>query len=122
MRRLTLPLILGLAHGVGDGAAGFLLGGLPSRAPIEQVALLVLLYNALAFGGQPLAGMLADIAGRPRAAATGGLLLLCAALAASEASLAATLMAGLGSALFHVGGGALALRATQGRAAGPGLF
>jgi FSR family fosmidomycin resistance protein-like MFS transporter len=34
----------------------------------------------------------------------------------------AVLLAGLGSAAFHVGGGALALCATRGRASGPGLF
>lgn len=121
MRRLTLPLILGLAHGLGDGAAGYLLGGLPRQMALEQVALLVLVYNVLAFGGQPLAGMLADWLGRPRAIAAGGMLLLAAGLAVSDPTLA-VLLAGLGSAAFHVGGGALALQATSGRAAGPGLF
>ena len=43
MRRLTLPLVLGLAHGVADGAAGMLLGSLPHSMALEQVALLVLL-------------------------------------------------------------------------------
>src|SRR5262245_43874184 len=123
MRRLTLPLALGLAHGVADGAAGLLLGGLPGSMPLEQVALLVLLYNALAFGGQPVVGLLADRAGRPRAAALVGLLLLAGALLAGIGQpQAAVALAGLGSAAFHVGGGALALCATKGRASGPGLF
>lgn len=123
MRRLRLPIILGLAHGVADGAAGLLLGGLPRALPTAQVALLVLLYNLLAFGGQPLAGILADQSRRPRAVALAGLLLLCAALAASGSDLRlAVALAGLGSAAFHVGGGALALCATNGRASGPGLF
>ncbi len=123
MRRLTLPLVLGLAHGVADGAAGLLLGGLPRTMGLERVALLVLLYNALAFGGQPIAGLIADRLGRPRGAALAGLLLLSVALllGRSQPQLAVAL-AGLGSAAFHVGGGALALCATQGRAAGPGLF
>jgi FSR family fosmidomycin resistance protein-like MFS transporter len=123
MRRLTLPIILGLAHGVADGAAGLLLGGLPRSLPLAQVALLVLLYNVLAFGGQPLIGALADTARRPRAAALVGLLLLCGALLAGDWQVPlAVVLAGLGSAAFHVGGGALALCATRGRAAGPGLF
>jgi FSR family fosmidomycin resistance protein-like MFS transporter len=123
MRRLTLPLILGLAHGAADGAAGMLLGSLPHSMALGQVALLVLLYNALAFGGQPLVGLAADRVGRPRAAALAGLLLLSAALLAfSEQPRLAVALAGLGSAAFHVGGGALALCATRGRAAGPGLF
>jgi MFS transporter, FSR family, fosmidomycin resistance protein len=122
MRRLTLPLILGLAHGVADGAAGLLLGGLPHAMPLERVALLVLLYNALAFGGQPLLGLIADRLGRPRAAALAGLLLLAGALLLGRQPIAAVALAGLGSAAFHIGGGALALCATRGRAAGPGLF
>jgi FSR family fosmidomycin resistance protein-like MFS transporter len=123
MRRLALPLILGLAHGVADGVAGLLLGGLPRTIALEQVALLILLYNALAFGGQPLVGLVADRLGRPRAAALAGLALLAAALAASAwQPRAAVALAGLGSAAFHIGGGARALCATRGRAAGPGLF
>jgi FSR family fosmidomycin resistance protein-like MFS transporter len=123
MRRLTLPLTLGLAHGVADGAAGMLLGSLPRLMDLGQVALLVLLYNALAFGGQPIVGLLADRVGRPRAAALAGLLLLGAALVAfGPQPRLAVALAGLGSAAFHVGGGALALCATRGRAAGPGLF
>ncbi|MFL5803996.1 MAG: MFS transporter [Roseiflexaceae bacterium] len=123
MRRLILPLILGLAHGIADGAAGLLLGGLPRAMPLERVALLVLLYNALAFGGQPLLGLLADRLGRPRAAALFGLLLLAGALLLAERQpQLAVALAGLGSAAFHIGGGALALCATKGRATGPGLF
>jgi len=123
MPQLKLPLVLGLAHGVADGAAGLMLGGLAQRVPLEQVALLVLAYNVLAFGGQPLAGLLADRAGKPRAAALAGLALLGAGLVAfaGQPQLAVAL-AGLGSAAFHIGGGALALCATRGRAAGPGLF
>src|SRR5512138_2391302 len=127
MRKLALPLVLGLAHGAADGAAGMLLGSLPRGMALGQVALLVLLYNALAFGAQPLVGLAADRAGRPRAALLAGLLagllLLGAALLAFEAQpRLAVALAGLGSAAFHVGGGALALCATRGRAAGPGLF
>jgi FSR family fosmidomycin resistance protein-like MFS transporter len=123
MRRLTLPLILGLAHGVADGAAGLLLGCLPQAMTLERVALLVLIYNALAFGGQPIVGLITDRLGRPRAAALAGLLLLASALLLGQRQpQLAVMLAGLGSAAFHVGGGALALCATQGRAAGPGLF
>jgi FSR family fosmidomycin resistance protein-like MFS transporter len=123
MRRLLLPATLGLAHGASDGAAGLMLGALPLTLPLPEVGALVLLYNLLAFGGQPVAGLLADRLRRPRAVALAGLLLMCAALVSFgwQARLA-ILMAGAGSAAFHVGGGALALCATRGRAAGPGLF
>lgn len=123
MKRLLLPTTLGLAHGVADGAAGLMLGGLPGRLPIEQVALLVLLYNVLAFACQPLFGLLTDQLGRPRLVALLGLGLQAAGLLVSPFhATAAVTLAGLGSGCFHVGGGALALCATRGRATGPGLF
>jgi FSR family fosmidomycin resistance protein-like MFS transporter len=100
-----------------------LLGSLPHSMALEQVALLVLMYNALAFGAQPLVGLIADRVGQPRAVALLGLGLLGFALVVfGEQPRLAVALAGVGSAAFHVGGGALALCATRGRAAGPGLF
>jgi FSR family fosmidomycin resistance protein-like MFS transporter len=123
MRRLLLPTTLGLAHGVADGAAGLMLGQLPGTMPIAQVALLVLVYNALAFACQPLFGLLTDQLGRPRLVALLGLGLQAAGLLVSPwHATAAVTLAGLGSGCFHVGGGALALLATRGRATGAGLF
>lgn len=123
MKKLWFPTLLGLAHGLADGIAGLLLGYLPQTVSLEQVALLVLVYNLLAFGGQPVAGLLADRLQRPRWAALTGLTLLGAALLLAPLNLTGAIMlAGLGSATFHVGGGALALGYTPNRAAGPGLF
>jgi FSR family fosmidomycin resistance protein-like MFS transporter len=123
MKRLLLPTTLGLAHGIADGAAGLLLGGLPRSLPLGEVALLVLLYNVLAFACQPLFGAVTDYFGRPKLVALLGLGLQAAGLTFSPwHTAAAVTLAGLGSGCFHVGGGALALCATRGRATGPGLF
>ena len=84
MRRLLLPATLGLAHGIADGAAGLLLGGLPGRLEgLQQVAVLVLLYNVLAFACQPLFGLLTDQLGRPKLVALVGLGLQAAGLGLS---------------------------------------
>jgi FSR family fosmidomycin resistance protein-like MFS transporter len=118
-----LPLLLGLAHGISDAAAGFILGGLAIDLPLAQVGLLALAYNLLAFGTQPLIGVVVDRLQRPRLAVTAGLLAMSGALlVVLFQPMVAVLLAGLGSALLHVGGGALALCATPRRAAGPGLF
>lgn len=123
MRWLALPLLLGLAHGVTDGVVGWLLGSLIQTLPLPQVGLMILLYNFLAFAGQPVAGLLVDRLKRPRTAVLVALLLTSAVLLVGRADpISAVALAGLGSALFHVGGGALALGATPGRAAGPGIF
>lgn len=104
MKRLSLPAVLGLAHAVADGSAGLILGGLPARMDLGEVALLVLLYNVLAFGAQPLVGMLVDQMQRPRAAVLGGMGLLAAGLLTSGAN------------------PLLAVFATPERSTGPGLF
>jgi FSR family fosmidomycin resistance protein-like MFS transporter len=123
VQRFRLPLLLGLAHALSDGAAGWLLGNLAHTLPLAQLGTLVLLYNLLAFGAQPLAGLLADRWQRPRLAAATGLACMIAALfAAPRDAWTAVVLAGIGSALFHVGGGGLALCVTPQQASGPGLF
>jgi MFS transporter, FSR family, fosmidomycin resistance protein len=123
MRRILLLGLLALAHGVSDGSAGLLLGGLSHSLSAWQVGLLVLVYNALAFGGQPVAGLLVDRLRQPKLAAVAGLVVMgVALLTAAWQPVMAIGLAGVGSALLHVGGGALALCATPERASGPGLF
>jgi FSR family fosmidomycin resistance protein-like MFS transporter len=123
MKRLLFPLTLGLAHGVADGAAGLLLGGLPRVMPLAEVALLVLLYNLLAFACQPVFGVITDHWRRPRGMALAGLGLLASGLLRTGRGPAlGVALAGAGSGIFHVAGGALALCATRGKASGPGLF
>jgi MFS transporter, FSR family, fosmidomycin resistance protein len=119
-----LPLVLGIAHGISDGAAGLLLGSLATNSPATQLTLLVLLYNALAFGSQPLLGYFADNLRSPRLFATGGMALMAASLISRGIGFGeiAVLMAGVGSGAFHVGAGALTLRSCGGRSDAAGLF
>jgi len=120
---ISLSLILGIAHGLADAAAGFLLGSLPRTMSLEQASWLIILYNILGFGYQPLAGMLTDKFQCPRLAVLGGLFSFLLALAIAQwHSQLAVILAGIGSAAFHVGGGALALTATPNRTTGPGIF
>jgi FSR family fosmidomycin resistance protein-like MFS transporter len=122
MKRPGLPVLLGLAHGASDAAAGFL---------ITQVLVLnllpavdyILIYNALAFGLQPAAGLVLDTYKVPRSAVILGLFLSALSLLLTRFDMAwGILAAGLGSAIFHTGGGSMALTSTPGRAAGPGVF
>jgi FSR family fosmidomycin resistance protein-like MFS transporter len=119
-----LPMALGLAHGVADGAAGLLLGSLATNSPATQIALLVLIYNALAFGSQPLIGYFADTLRSPKIFASGGLALLAVSLVSQTSGFSeiAVLLAGIGSGAFHVGAGALTLRSCGGRSDAAGLF
>lgn len=82
-------------------------------------------YNLLAFAVQPLIGIAADRLRLGRSAAAAGALLTAAAMAAAAvpaAIWAAVVLAGLGNAVFHVGGGVVSLRAAPGRAGPVGVF
>lgn len=121
--RVGLLLILGAAHGLADATSAWLIGSLSERAGVASIVWLVLGYNVLAFAIQPLVGMMADWLRAPRAFAVGGLVALAGALPLGPVQPAcAVALAGLGSASFHVGGGAVALGAAAGRAAGAGIF
>lgn len=84
-----------------------------------------LFYNLLAFAIQPLVGLAADRLRIGRGAAVAGALLTVAAmpLALLPGDIGvAVVVAGLGNAVFHVGGGIVSLRAAPGRAAPVGVF
>jgi len=122
-KRYILPTVLGLAHGSADAAAGFLLATLLQTLSLEQSSFLILLYNGLAFGYQPIIGMITDKLKRPRLAVVMGLLLLSLALvSANWQPQFAIILAGIGSAAFHVGGGAIAVWVTPKSTLGAGLF
>jgi FSR family fosmidomycin resistance protein-like MFS transporter len=123
MKKAMLPAALGIAHGISDCSAGLIIGSLSSGMSIYGIGSMVLLYNVLAFAVQPLAGLIADKLRNPKLAAVAGLGLMAASIACFFVQpVAAVVMAGIASAFFHVGGGALALCITPGKASAVGLF
>jgi MFS transporter, FSR family, fosmidomycin resistance protein len=87
----------------------------------EVFAALLLLYHVIGFGLQSVLGLLVDATNAPRAAAVaGGLVSAIALLIPSP--IAAVVVTSFGNALFHVGGGAICLRATPRRATASGFF
>lgn len=122
MKELSLPALTGVAHGVSDAVAGFLVMQVLMLSSLPAIDY-ILFYNALAFGLQPVVGLILDIYNVPRHAAALGLLLSALSLTLTWFSLTGgILLAGLGSAIFHAGGGSVALTSTPNRAAGPGVF
>jgi len=121
----TSALLLGLVHAFVDAASGFLifrdLG--PSGIAYPKIVLLVVLYNSLAFGGQVPAGWLADRLGSYRGAAIFGALAGATAIVLSPTwPVVGIVIVGIGNAFFHVGAGALVLRASDDRATESGVF
>ncbi len=121
-RTWPLVAVLGAAHAASDGAAGLLIGHFATNTPAAEMGVLILIYNVLAFAAQPPIGLWLDHVRRPRAAVLLSLALMALALLLANQPLLAVSLAGVASAIFHVGGGTLALSATPDRATGPGVF
>jgi FSR family fosmidomycin resistance protein-like MFS transporter len=121
----TSALLLGIVHALVDAACGFLIFRdlTAGKIAYPTVVLLVVLYNSLAFGGQVPAGYLADRTGSYRGAAIFGALAAATALALSPTwPVVGIVVVGIGNAFFHVGAGALVLRASDDRATESGVF
>lgn len=116
-------VFLGAAHALSDCCAGYLVWQLPDEGSWLPAAGMLLLYNVLAFGGQLPAGVWLDRRADARSVAVFSLLLMALALLVQPwSSLMAVLLAGLGSALFHVAGGSIAMQALPAQAGGLGVF
>lgn len=123
MNGLLSSLLLGLAHGVSDAAAGFLAGMLFQLGSTTNDGILLFLYNGLAFGLQPIAGLVIDHLRQPKRFAAIGLALTAVGLLVIFSSLELCIvLIGIGSAIFHAAGGAMAIKNTPQRASGPGVF
>jgi hypothetical protein len=84
---------------------------------------LVVAYNVIAFGAQPLLGICIDFLRASRIALIAGPVLVLAALPATHFSaLWGMVLVATGNALFHLGGGAIVLASRPGSAALPGIF
>jgi len=88
----------------------------------EHAALWALVYNALAFGLQAPLGAFADALDDARPMAILGLGLVAVGAMAAQHFLVSILLAGMGNALFHVGGAVVALRHRPGDALRAGVY
>ena len=121
----TDALTLGTVHMLVDTASLYVIFADVSRqgGDADGILRLVILYNALAFGGQAPLGALADRLGAYRGMGALGALLAAVALAISAPSaLAGVIVVGLGNAMFHVGAGGFVLRESGDRATESGVF
>jgi MFS transporter, FSR family, fosmidomycin resistance protein len=118
--------VYGTTHALVDATSGAVIittaltaNGLSPGEPYY----LVMTYNLLAFGFQPLFGRLADHWRAPRAfAMCGCMLLFCSGWLVESWPVLPVILAGTGNALFHVGGGIVCLALTPKRATAPGIY
>ena len=116
--------VYGLAHAVVDATCAALIFSLLNFgiASGSYFIFLVIFYNILAFGLQTPIGLVTDKFRVPRFAAISGSLLTAFGAAFFNFPLLAVSLAGVGNALFHVGGGAISLNLTPKKASAPGVY
>ena len=114
-----MTALYGLAHFWVDLSCALLVLG--TMAGRGDFALCLLLYNFCAFALQMPLGLAADRLGRNGAVAAAGCVLTATAFVPPPGATAAV-AAGVGNALFHLGGGMDVLGGSRGRAAALGVF
>jgi FSR family fosmidomycin resistance protein-like MFS transporter len=119
MSRRPLLALYALAHFWVDLSCAFLV--FRTLADVEDLALCLLLYNFCAFALQMPLGLIADRLGRNGMVAAVGCLLVALAFGGPLPVLA-SVIAGTGNALFHLGGGIDILNVSEKRAAALGVF
>ena len=113
-----------LTHALVDATCAatlFAIAALGRHEP-HHLFYMIVLYNVVAFATQPLFGLAVDTFDLPVAAAVAGTLLVAAATLLLSVPFLAALVAGVGNALFHVGGGVVSLKLASGKATLPGIY
>jgi len=119
-KRYYLISAYSIAHFLVDFACAFLMFRSITQAPDWQLC--VLIYNFCAFAMQMPLGILADKWDRNFLVAITGCLLVGAAYGLAHISIAAVIVAGIGNALFHIGGGIDVLNVSEKKIAALGVF
>lgn len=116
--------VYSVSHALVDATCAAILLAIVARAQAapQDLFQMVVLYNVLAFATQPVFGLLVDTFKIPVGSAVLGILLVAAATLCLPFPFLAALVAGIGNALFHVGGSVVSLNLAPGKAALPGIY
>lgn len=117
--------VYGTTHAIVDGICAAVIFSILKNQIVSTTEFisLVILYNALAFGLQAIFGLATDYFKSPRAVAFLGCILTgISAITFLSFPIVAIIFAGLGNALFHIGGGSISLNLTPKKASAPGIY
>jgi len=123
-QKINLLATYGFGHLFIDFMCAFALGHIIFRNIIspEIGGTYFLLYNIIAFGIQPFIGYLFDKNKQPKYAAMLGLMFAFVGFLYFRSPLTSVIMLGIGNALYHIGGGLIALNIDPGKATYPGMY
>lgn len=117
-------LVYGSTHALIDATSVAVLFAGAEYTHMEPVNLfyLIILYNILAFALQAPFGFMTDKLRIPIGVAIAGCVLTAISAVIFRMPLLAVCFAGIGNALFHVGGGVISLNMNDGKATVPGIY
>ncbi|MCL1794137.1 MAG: hypothetical protein FWG34_09725 [Oscillospiraceae bacterium] len=119
-KRLITVAVYSIAHFIVDFSCAFLMFRNISASPDWYLCLL--LYNFFAFAAQMPLGLIADRLNRNSLVAAAGCIFAGAAYALWRLPMAAAATAGIGNAMFHIGGGLEVLNMSEKKSAALGVF
>lgn len=126
MKIIIIAIILGLTHGIADASTGFILGNFTQELDLLQVSNYIILYNLCGFGLQAWFGQFIDQYNLEKLAHLLGLILIALSIylnySLAHSYFFIIILAGLGSAFFHIGAGAIAIKISPNNTIITGLF
>lgn len=116
--------IYSIGHFLIDFISAFVIASIiiSGQSSIVSIAILVVLYNIIAFGTQPFFGYLADVYGKAHYWAIYGLLISTIGAFFYFEPIIAVILLGIGNAIYHIGGGIIALNLEPSKAKYPGIY
>jgi FSR family fosmidomycin resistance protein-like MFS transporter len=118
-------VVFGSAHALVDATCAGIIFNMSNIQTISALKFfyLAILYNLLAFGLQPFIGLISDKLQTPRFFTILGCIIIAVSTIVFPVSNSFGIcFAGLGNAVFHIGGGSVSLNLTPKRASAPGIF
>jgi len=114
--------VYGFFHACVDFCCAAIVYSYIGKIDIEELFRMVIIYNALAFGLQPLVGFVSDKTGMARNYAIAGCGIIAFSFLFLKVPIIAVSLAAVGNAFFHVGGGSVILKISDGKSFLSGLF
>ncbi len=123
MKKFSIVSIYSIIHCIVDMACSLLIAGFLTPVLSEKALFVaIFLYDFFAFAFQLPFGILADKLNKNAIVSAIGCLLIIVAYCINPFGILACIVAGIGNALFHVGGGIDVLNIADKKAAFPGIY
>lgn len=124
MKKLSIVGIYSIIHCIVDMSCAMLIAGIltPTITGTYNLMVSIILYNFFAFAFQLPFGILADKINKNAFISAIGCLLIIIGYLLNFSAILACIIAGIGNALFHVGGGIDVLNIAERKATLPGIY